>query len=156
VRATGYRIVDEPVPSRLARLVVNPFWILLGLMLGGAGLGFPWFAFNAIAVGSASRGKELALAAAGLMGSLLLTYVGILLFDDGTLTREALPYAFTVLLVWKLGVGYALQISQTKSFQLYVYFGGTAKKGLILVVLASVLRVYAVARAGDFWGLSLL
>ncbi len=47
-----YRIVDEPVQTRVSRLAVRPLWPWLALALGGAWAGVPWFAVNAFALGS--------------------------------------------------------------------------------------------------------
>ena len=56
---SSYRLPDEPKPGRLERLVTDPIWPLFATMLAGAWLGLPWFAFNAFALGSPTRWREL-------------------------------------------------------------------------------------------------
>ena len=85
-----YRIADEPTPGRLAGLVVNPFWPLLGAMLGGFWLALPWFALNAAALGSATRRREWAYLAGGMAVSAALG--GALLYAAGA---ELLPLRAT-------------------------------------------------------------
>jgi hypothetical protein len=154
--ATAYRIVDEPAPSRFSNLVVNPFWALLALMLGGAWVGFPWFAFNSVAIGSATVRKELALSFAGLAGAAAIAAFLLHLSDVGTLTRDLIPYAGTVLILWKLGIGYALHETQAPSFQLYTYFGGRSRKGLLVVIGGLVLRQVLITQLTSvFWFLVL-
>jgi hypothetical protein len=151
-----YRIVDEPAPSRLSHLVVNPFWALLGLMLGGASLGFPWFAFNAVAVGSATLRKELALSFAGLAGSAIISVVLLYLADTGFLPKEMFTYASTILILWKLGIGYTLHVSQAPSFELYAHFGGLSRKGFPVVIAGLLLRMYVIFNLdSNFWFLVL-
>lgn len=153
---TAYRILDEPSPTPMARLSVNPFWVLLGIMLGGAWLGWPWFVFNAYAIGSATRVKEAVLCGVGLVGSAALAALGLALVSYGIIDSTALPYAATVLIVWKLGIAYAVHTCQATSFELYEYFGGSAKSGLLVALGAMLLRP-VVLRLVDapFWAMVL-
>jgi hypothetical protein len=138
---TRYRILDEPEPSTLAKLAVSPTWPLLALMLAGAWLALPWFAFNGIALGSPSRRRELALAAAGLAGAAALGVGLLLLVGAGLLPGRALPYLLLVPIAWKLGIGYAIYSLQGETFQLYEHFGGKAANGMfVLLVGAFVVR----------------
>ena len=63
----SYTLADEPQPSGLQHLVVNPLWPLFGFMFGGAWLAFPWYVFNGFAMGSPTRKREAAVAGATLM-----------------------------------------------------------------------------------------
>ena len=47
-----YQIADQPIDSSLRDHVVRPGAPLLAVMLCGTWLAWPWFAFNAIAMGS--------------------------------------------------------------------------------------------------------
>ena len=67
-----YLVPDEPVPSRWNHLAVSPNAPLLGAMLCGAWIAWPWFAFNAIAIGSPTRKKEVTWAAVGAAGTVVL------------------------------------------------------------------------------------
>ncbi len=137
---TSYRIVDEPKPSPLSKWAVNPFWPFLALMLGGAGVGFAWFAFNAFAMGSATRVREWLLVGAAFVGSALLAGLGMFLMLRGVLDTESIAYAGTLLIIYKLAIGYFLHFSQARSFELFEYFGGTPKNGLIALIALSLTR----------------
>jgi hypothetical protein len=131
-----YRIDDEPRPGPWARMAVSPFWPLLALMLGGCWLGLPWFAFNAIAVGSPTRTRELCLVAAGFAGSVVIALMLVQLVQAGYIASEAgVQYALLVLLIWKLAVGYALFVQQSATIELYQYYGGTLSRYGIAVAL---------------------
>ncbi|EQM71360.1 hypothetical protein [Pseudomonas sp. TUM22785] len=133
-----YRLDDEPRPGALARLAVEPLWPLLGLMLGGAWLGLPWFVLNGMAVGSPTRVREAALAAIGLLGSLGLAFGLLYLWQGGILDKGSLQYAMLVLVVWKLAIGYALFVMQASTIELYQYYGGVLNRfGLPVVLLGA-------------------
>lgn len=136
--AGSYRIVDEPTPGPLSRLVVQPLWPLLALMLAGSWLGYPWFVVNAFAVGSPSRAKETFWAALGFVGSLALGVGLLALAGTGVLPEPALPYAAVGIVAWRLGVGYVLYTLQSRSFHLYTYFGGPVRNGLWVLLVAVV------------------
>jgi len=138
MRAT-YRIADEPTPGRLAGWTVNPFWPLLGTMVGGCWLGLPWFAFNAAAMGSATRRREWAWLGGGLLVSSALG--GGLLLAAGTdaLPVRAFRYALVGLTAWRLLIAYRVFSLQQASFELHQHFGGPARNGALLVVAAALL-----------------
>lgn len=60
--AQDYTIIDEPRPTRLSRLVVNPFLILVSFVLL-QGINSLWFLFNTFAMKSPTRWKEVRLVA---------------------------------------------------------------------------------------------
>jgi len=133
-----YRIDDEPRPGAWARMAVSPFWPLLGLMLGGSWLGLPWFAFNAVAVGSPTRTRELVLVVVGFVGSLVIGLGLMQLVGLGYIGSAAsIQYALLVLLIWKLAIGYALFVQQSATIELYQYYGGVLSRYGILVVVAA-------------------
>jgi hypothetical protein len=132
-----YRILDEPEPSTLARLAVNPLWPMLALMLAGAWLSLPWFALNGMALGSPTRRRELALAAAGLAGAAALGLAILMLADAGVLSTRALRYAVLAPIAWKIGIGYALYSLQSETFQLYEHFGGKVANGMFVLLIGA-------------------
>lgn len=139
--AATYRIEDEPSPGRLSHLAVQPLWPLLCMMLGGFLIGMAWFAVNAIAVGSPTRVRECLLALGGVVGALLIGGAWVVAMDTGYLPGDAAAqYALLPMLVWKLGIGYAIFMMQNRSIQLYEYFGGVLRNGVVLVVACAVLR----------------
>jgi hypothetical protein len=153
-RDATYRILDEPSPGGLAHLSVNPFWIFLGMMLGGAWLGWPWFVLNSFAIGSATRVKELGLAALGLIGTVALAFGWLAMGKVGVIHEGNAPYAATVFIVYKLAVTYFVFLAQQRSFELHRYFGGPVRNPVLLVLLAFYLG-HQVTKAvpGDFWQL---
>jgi hypothetical protein len=125
-----YQIADEPAPGNLARFAVNPVFPLLALMLGGVWLAFPWFAFNSIAVGSPTRRAELAWLVGGLLAfSAICVAIGAS-YEAGLISEAGLPYAFLVLVVAKIAVGYVVHVLQSRTIEIYEYFGGVLKNGV--------------------------
>ncbi len=151
----AYRILDEPSPGTLSKLSVNPFWPLLGVMLGGPWLALPWFVVNSLAIGSATKVREIITAAVGLGGAIALTLGGFALIEQGVLDSESFQYAAIVLVVWKLGVSYWLFVTQARSFQLYEYFGGPVRNGMLLVIAAMLGEAYLLTPLSPFWQLVL-
>jgi hypothetical protein len=149
----SYRIRDEPRPGALSAIAVQPFWPLLGVMFGGAWLSWPWFALNGYAVGSPTRGRELALALGGFAGSAAIIFGIASLAQAGVVEGVGIRYALVALTVWKLVVSYLLYAWQGRSFHLYEHFGGEVKNGLPVVVLAGFLGRRAVlgAISHNFW-----
>ncbi len=148
----GYRILDEPRPGPHAHLAVNPFWILLASMLGGAWLAWPWFIFNALAIGSATRVKEIALVALGVAGSVLLFFGIEALLASSVLGQRSAGYAVLVVVAYKLGVSYVLHLWQSRSFQLHEYFGGAVRNGMLLVIVGLLVRSSVLQKLeGSMW-----
>jgi hypothetical protein len=133
--ATRYRIPDEPLPSGLAHVAVDPMWPLLAMMLGGSAFALPWFVLNAHAIGSPGRRGDLLLAAAGLVASVLVATALLALEADGTLAGAWLQVAYLGLVCLKLVVAYVLFFRQSPVFELWEYYGGKAKNGLVALVL---------------------
>jgi len=132
-----YRIQDEPSPSGLSHVVVNPVWPLLASMLAGAWLALPWFALNSFALGSATRRREWVLAAVTLpVAFLLLLGMGLLRAWE-VVPPGAMPYLAVGLTVWKLTVAYQLFTLQQRSFALHEYYGGTVRNGMFVLLAGS-------------------
>ena len=133
-RAGTYELIDEPKPGALSRIAVKPFWPLLGIMLGGAWLSWPWFVLNGFAVGSPTRRRELVWAIAGLVGTFLLLFGLGILQERKILEGLALRFAVIGIVVFKLYVTYMLYTLQSRSFALYEYFGGQTINGFPVVL----------------------
>ena len=135
-----YAIPDEPSPGPMQRWAVDPFWPLFAQMLGGSWIALPWFVFNGLAIGTATRRQEWMLAAASVAGSALFVaalfaYAGQVAPDRTTLRLLMLP-----LLALKLGIAYLLYLHQSRSFELWRHFGGAPRNGMVLVFLAALVR----------------
>lgn len=137
-----YKIIDEPRPSAVSRLAVNPLWIFLGSLFGGAGIGLCWFAFNSFAISSAARTRELAYVFIGLLGTPFIFAALNALMNLGWLDTDWIPYLRVLVTGFQLLIVYLLHLSQHKSYELYSLFGGVAKNGLLLVVALFLIRPY--------------
>jgi hypothetical protein len=123
-----YQIADEPIETSLRAYVVRPSTPLLAIMLCGAWLAWPWFAFNAIAMGSPTRRKEIALCVAAFAGTALLAALVIALARSGVLPPGA-PEKIGLLVVrtFKLTITYYISTVQDRTFHVYEYYGGPVR-----------------------------
>ena len=126
-----YSIVDEPKPGGRTHVVVNPFWPLLAVMLGGTWFGWAWFVLNGVALGSATRRREIALVVGGLIGAwaIVIVLFGGLGAAD-VRDEKAVRLALLVVTLWKLAISYMLYMYQSRSFAIYEYYDGLVRNGL--------------------------
>ncbi len=136
-RAEWYRIADEPRLGALGGWVVSPFWPMLATMLAGSWLGAPWFVVNALALGSATRGREIAWAAASVAGAAAITAGLFVLDGSGYLPRNAVRYAAVLVTAWRLMTAYAVHQLQSASFELHRHFGGAVRNGAPVALLGA-------------------
>ena len=122
----SYQIADEPVETTLAAYVVNPTAPLLAAMVAGSWLSWPWFAFNAIAMGSPTKKKELTLCAIALGGTALFGAIVLALVDAGWIPLGT-PFKFAMLAIstWKVAM------EQTSSFRLRWHRSGNRGSGRV-------------------------
>jgi hypothetical protein len=150
--STVYRIKDEPTGHRSHALIVNPFWALLALMLGGAWLSALMYSANAILLRGPTWQREVALAGLMLLGAPLIL-IGLAQLAPW-LPQRSLSYLYLTITLWKLGMGYWLFFLQQNTHALYEYFSGGAAEtqrgsaGMVLVVVgvlarASVMSMFA-------------
>lgn len=144
-RTGAYRIADEPSPGALGRFAVNPFWPMLASMLAGAWVGVPWYALNALALGSATRRRELVWLLAGVLGAAAAVGAIFLAYYRGLVPlasiRLVLRYGHVLVVAWRLTAAYAVFQLQESSFELHRHFGGRVVNGAPLVILAAVFPV---------------
>ena len=133
-----YLIADEPRPSALSQHVVNPQWPMLAQMLAGSWLALPWFIFNSFAIGSPSRNKDIALALTSVLGSVLLLFALEYLVGNNTITGVWVSLSFLTVIILRLYIAYRLFFSQSTVFELWQYYGGVEKNGMIFLILGSV------------------
>ena len=136
-----YQIADEPIDTQLGSYVVHPSAPLLAIMLAGAWLSWPWFAFTAIAMGSPTRRREIALCAAAFAGTGALAAIAIALIQRGVIPDGA-PIRLTVLAIvtFKLGMTYYISIVQDRTFHVYEYYGGTVRDARRVLAAGWLLR----------------
>lgn len=137
---TKYKIIDEPSPGPLARVIANPFWPLLGLMLGGAWLAWPWFLLNSHALGSATQRREQVLAGAAFAGSVVLAFLVAATVPSAQDDLRVFRYALLAMRTFKLAMGYLLYLEQRKSFQIHETFGGKGMNAAAIVAAGYGLR----------------
>lgn len=138
--AATYRIVDEPAPGRATHLVVDPLWPLLSFMLAGTWLSWPWFVLNGHAMGSPTRWRETVLVVAGAAGTVALALLFAAALQAGWLSRGDTWWALLGVTLWKMGVSYWVFVLQSRTFDLYTYFGGRVRNGLLVVLAAFFVR----------------
>jgi len=136
-----YQIADEPIETQLRSYVVHPSAPLLAIMLAGAWLSWPWYAFNAIAMGSPTRRREVAAFA----GTGALAAIAIALIQRGVIPEGA-PIRLTVLAIvtFKLGMTYYISIVQDRTFHVYEYYGGTVRDSRRILAAGWLLRGFIV------------
>ena len=136
----AYQIADEPAPSTFAKYAVNPLFPMLASMLAGVWFAWPWFAFNSFAVGSPTRRAELAWLAAGLFVPAGVGMALLMAREAGWLPQLSPPYVGVVVIVLKLVVVYAVFLLQSRTIEIYEYYGGTAQKAFYVLVAGSYIR----------------
>jgi hypothetical protein len=145
-----YRIPDEPLPTGLAHLAVDPLWPMLAQMLAGSWLALPWFALNAQALGSPTRVREWLLAAGSLLAGVALVLGFAAAERQGALPAAWVPFAVLVMVCAKLAFAYALYMHQARVFELWEYFGGKARNGLVVLLLAALFgRAWVLTQVGN-------
>ena len=149
--AGPYHIRDEPEPGRLQHLVVNPSWALLAVMLCGAWLAWPWLALNAYALGSPTRRRELAMVGLGFAGTLVLALAVLWLIDHDVITGAiAIRMAVLTIVVWKLGLSYAVFMLQNRTFHVYEHYHGATRNGAIVLVAGFLCRPWVLDLSDAF------
>jgi hypothetical protein len=138
-----YRIVDAQSPSRVGHLAVNPNFPLMALMLGGSFAGWAWFVFNAIALGSYTRRREIAVCTAATVGvpaaGLGLGYA-MLLGWLGSDASRAFPYCQLALTTLKLSAGYFVATWQMRAAALREHYESPLRNGFFVLAAVTVLR----------------
>lgn len=137
--SSSYRIVDEPTPGTLTHLAVNPLFPLLSVMLVGIGFAWPWFLVNGLAIGSATRRRELLLVVAGFAGAALFSALLASAQMQSLVKPSLMPYLDLVGIAWALGISYAIHGMQFVSFQIYEYTGGSVRNGGIVLIMGMLL-----------------
>jgi hypothetical protein len=130
-----YHIADEPTPGAWAAWAVSPFWPMLATMLAGSWLGAPWFVVNAIALGSATRGREIGWAVASVAGSLALALALVLAAGHALVPGPAVRYVVVLVTAWRLFAAYRAYADQAASAELHQHFGGALRNGAPIALL---------------------
>ncbi len=126
-----YHIADEPIETSLSAYVVQPSMPLLAAMLAGAWLSWPWFAFNAIAMGSPTKKKEIALVVTAFVVTAVLAAILIALVRSDVI-ESSLIIRLSVLAIvtFKLAITYYIATVQSRTFHVYQYYGGHVRNAM--------------------------
>ena len=123
-----YQIADQPLDSSLRDYAVRPSVPLFSIMLCGAWMAWPWFAFNALAIGSPTRRKEIGLCIAAFAGTAVLGAALLALVDAGLLPKGTpLRLALLAVTAFKLAITYHIAFIQERTFHVYEYYGGPVR-----------------------------
>lgn len=145
-----YHIADEPIETSLRAYVVRPSTPLFAIMVGGAWLSWPWFAFNAIAMGSPTRRKEIALCVAAVLGTGALGALVIALARAGVIAAGApLRLALLGIVTFKLTITYYISMVQDRTFHVYEYYGGTVRAAGAMLAAGYLLRGVVIGLSDD-------
>ncbi|MCG2592167.1 hypothetical protein LZ009_05170 [Ramlibacter sp. XY19] len=136
----AYRIIDEPAPSRWSHLAVDPLWPMFAYMFGGTWLSWTWFVVNGHAIGSPTRWRETALVVAGFAGSFALAMGLGWAIGAGYIPREQTWLAILAVTLWKMGMTYWIFVLQARTVELFKYFGGQVRSGILVVAAGFFLR----------------
>jgi hypothetical protein len=150
-----YAIADEPIETSRRHLVVNPSAPLLAEMVCGTWLSLPWFAWNAIAMGSPTRRKEIALCVLTLAVTVALGAAVLALREGGVIeSRTVLRFALLGIVTWKLAMTRAIYTLQARTFHVYEYYGGPVRPASYVITTGFVLRDFVLGLSDDpLWGI---
>jgi hypothetical protein len=126
----AYQIADEPAPSTLARYAVNPLYPMLAFMFAGVWFAWPWFAFNSFAIGSPTKRAEVAWLVAGLIVPSAVGWALLFARGANALPQASAPYIGLVIVVLKIVVVYAVFLLQSRTIEIYEYYGGKLVNGV--------------------------
>jgi hypothetical protein len=146
----SYQISDEPIETPWRAYVVNPGAPLLAEMLCGSWLSLPWFAFNAWAMGSPTKRKEIALCLASLAGTIVMGMIWVWLVRSKTIeNRTIIQLLLLVIVTWKLGMAYVIDIVQSRTFHVYEYYGGPVRSSTYVIATGFILRDFVIGLFDD-------
>ena len=134
-----YALVDEPSPGPWAAFAVRPFWILIGLMLAGAWFAFPWFVFNAHAVGSPTKNREMGLSIA-YFGFASLTATAVVLLTQAGLPAAVAGYLMLLVVALKAGAALGVVTLQSRTIDLFEDVGGSVGNPAVALAAGWLLR----------------
>jgi hypothetical protein len=130
--------------------VVDPSGPLLAEMLCGSWLALPWFAFNAIAMGSPTRRKEIALCVLAFAVTAVLGWGVLALREIGVIeSRTVLRFAILGIVTWKLSMAYAIHTLQARTFHVYEYYGGPVRSSTYVISTGFLLRDVVIGLSDD-------
>lgn len=146
----AYQIADEPAPTELSHYVVRPTAPLMAVMLCGAWLAWPWFAFNAYAMGSPTKKKEIALCLGAFAVTAVLGALWVFLVDSDIITsRLWARLTLLAIITFKVGASYYICSVQNQTFHVYQYYGGAVAAARKVLAAGLLLRSFVIGAIDD-------
>jgi hypothetical protein len=146
----SYAIADEPHETPWRHLVVNPSGPLLAEMMCGSWLSIPWFAFNAVAMGSPTNLKEIAMCVAAFAVTAVAAVLLILAIDrDIVVSTTAIRLCVLAIVSWKVGIAYWIHAVQERTFHVYEYYGGLVRPANAVVATGWILRDFVIGASDN-------
>jgi hypothetical protein len=146
----NYIVADEPVETSWRHLVVAPSGPLLAEMLCGSWLSLPWFAFNAIAMGSPTKRKEIGLCILAVAVTAVLGFAVLALRERGVIESiTVLRFALLGIVTWKHAIAYAIHTLQSRTFHVYEYYGGPVRSASYVISTGFLLRDVVLGLSDD-------
>lgn len=142
-----YVLPEEPPESPIARYACASHRIVTAAMLGGNWIGAPWFVFNAYALDSKTRRREIVLAALLPVSTMIAGGALLLAILRYGLPIKYIEYGVLGVLAAKIGVLYQLEKLQSASFETHRALARRSIDGYVGLIAAYVLRAYVVTAA---------
>lgn len=146
----SYAIADEPHDTAWKQLVVSPIGPMLAEIVCGSWLSLPWFVVNALALGSPTKRKEIALCVLQLivtigLGSLLIWA------DDHDLieSRTLLQLSVLSIITWKVGIAYTITRIQSRTYEVFELDGGPARSTTFVLAAGILARPFVQGLSDD-------
>jgi hypothetical protein len=145
-----YQIADEPHETSLSAYVVRPAAPLLAVMVAGAWLSWPWFAFNAIAMGSPTKKREIGLCLAAVAGTAAFAALLIALVEGEVITsRLVIRLGVLAIVAFKLTITTYISMVQDRTFHVYQYYGGAVRAAGTILGVGYLLRGLVIGVSDD-------
>lgn len=124
-----YRIIDEPLrPSRFA---VLPIWPVVATSIPPLAMGLLWLGINAVACGSATRRREIALLVGAGIGFYAIFFGGRLAVGAGMVGENAYHYIAMTARGCAVLVALHVMSLQDRSFALYLHLHRKSAPGWV-------------------------
>jgi hypothetical protein len=146
----AYTIADEPHDTAWKQLVVSPTGPMLAEIVCGSWLSLPWFVVNAIALGSPTKRKEIALCVLQLIVTIALGSLLIWLDDRDLIeSRTLMQLSVLAIVAWKVWIAYAITRIQSRVYQVYELYGGPARATTFVIAAGILVRPFVQGLSDD-------
>lgn len=145
---TSYR---PPGTHDSRRPLFNAIWPLLGVMLAGVWLGYPWALYNTWAVDGEGRAAQAKTLFVSLGFILALSFGVVWLVEEEWMSIRVFRYVWTAVIVLKLWGPHRVFMTQNREVELREYFGATLRNGAIILVAGIMARPHVLDAIDIIW-----